>query len=266
MKVARITNDGKLLVKGELIEEGDKNKLTTQGDLIIAGEMIEQEPIEILFEDNFDSGERSEEWQIERWGENPNNIVEEPFEDGWRFRQATGGHASIAMYKKLPYITKGKLIIEFDWQPFGVEGRFRGAFFTIRGSEYTRAAHYGNTSYIETRMLQLNAYSYDPPRIHTREGLLDYCNSSVYELGRYKIIIDVDKNTMSIYNNGVLINTYLNANYTNDLFMEFTYGGFNVGQYSYVDNIIVKSEGDTKPFTMDFSGNIIIAELVEGGV
>jgi hypothetical protein len=265
MKLARIYNDGRLAIKGELIE-GDKNKLMTQGDLIIAGEIIEQEPIEIFFEDNFNNGSKKQDWSIERWGANPNNIVEEPYNGGWRFRQNIGGHASIAIYKKLPYITKGKLIIEFDWQPYGVEGSYRGSWFTIRGSGYTRGDIYGQTSYTSPPMLQLNAYSYQTPRIIIRGGYLDYCNSSIYELGRYKIIIDVDANTMSIYNDGVLINTYANANYVDDLYMEFTFGAYSAGQYSYIDNVKIKIDENIKPFSLSQNGNITITDIIEGGV
>lgn len=228
-------------------------------------EIIEQEPIEILFEDTFDNRERSGEWQIERWGASPNNIVEEPFEDGWRFRQTAGGHASIAMFKQLPNITKGKLIIEFDWQPYGLEGTYKGAFFNIMSNVIDRDVYYGRSSY-ETLLLQLNAYSYEPVKSIVSSVRVD-CISSTFELGHYKIIIDVDNNTISLYNNDIFIHTYQNANYIDDLYMEFTFGAYSVGQYSFVDNVTISTEEDMNLLLSISNGlGLTITDLIENAI
>ena len=268
MKIARITNDGTLMLKGEVIEyptELEGGSLKNNGNLFVS-ELIEKEVITNYFEDTFDSGERSGEWQIERWGASPNNIVEEPFEDGWRFRQTTGGHASIAMFKQLPNITKGKLIIEFDWQPYGANGNYRGAFVNVRGAVNSRTTTYGRGTY-ENLMLQFDAYSYNPPLLKRDNSVLgsNYAITPTDEKGHYRIEICVDSGEIYIYNNTILVAEYNSNRYREGMFLEFAYGSFSQGVYSFVDNVTISIEEEQADPLMRISNifKMTINKLIE---
>lgn len=232
--------------------------LRNNGDLLV-GELIEVENRNVFFEDNFEDVDINPLWEVEPFGSNPNALGVGIYEGKFRMINTITGHGSFALSTKLPNIDKGKVVISFDWMSYNktTNTHYRGSQVAIRKNVLSRANTYGISTY-DDNILMIRAFQSE----NASWGRFAI-PSLAYEISSYKIILDIDKNKISVYNNGVLVGVEEKVIDLDGYYLEFAYGGYSLGTYSLIDNvnIVVK---ENMP-TVRVRNNILeVNELIEG--
>lgn len=227
------------------------------------GKLVELAP-ETIFEDDFSDGVKKSDWIFETWGAVPARMGNRPSNGGWQiFHDSVIGHGSGALYAPMPNKNGGKVIVQFDWQPMIQDGSYRGSFFRIRGTSYSRVSTYGRTSVAsEQNYLELSAYASSVVRVSTG-GSFDL-SPAITQLANYKIVCDIDNSQVEIYVNGVLERTFYSV-YIQGLFLEFSYGAYQTETATFFDNVSILWEPSEKEgISISSQGDIEVDSLIEG--
>lgn len=234
--------------------------LKNNGELLV-GEVIEVENRNVFFEDNFEDADINPLWEVEPFGNNPNALGVGIREGKFRMINTITGHGSFALFTKLPNVNDGKVIISFDWMSYNktTNVHYRGSQVAIRKNVLSRANTYGTSTY-DDNILIIRAYQSE------NASWNNFVIPSVaYEISSYKIILDIDKNKISVYNNGVLVGVEEKEINLEGYYLEFAYGGYSLGTYSLIDNVNIVVKENIPAIRM--TGNTLeINELIEGGV
>lgn len=245
--------------EGEDVVDYPPSRLSLSKGGITLKELIEVENRNVFFEDNFEDADINPLWEVEPFGSNPNALGVGIHEGKFRMINTITGHGSFALFTKLPNVNEGKVIISFDWMSYNktTNVNYRAGQVAIRKNVLSRGNSYGTSTYdndiLIIRAMQSENASWNNFVIP----------SVAYEVSSYNIILDLDKNKISVYNNGVLVGVEEKVIDLGGYYLEFAYGGYSLGTYSLIDNvnIVVK---ENMPMVRVRSNVLEINELIEG--